>query len=124
LRGPPIWTKTLDIQSQFANCRGNLGYRICDRSEPWGVPKPDQRIVALEERLQRLKQRHRRSEARRRTRESRRSRQDEARKRDLVGAVILATVAQGKLEELVLRGWLEEELTEAEDRKLFELPAR
>jgi hypothetical protein len=81
LRGPPIWTKALDIQSRFANCRGNLGYQICDQSEPWGVPKLDQTIVALEERLQRLKQQHKQSEARRQTRDSRRSRQDVARLR-------------------------------------------
>lgn len=30
--------------------------------------------------------------------------------------VVLARVEQGQLEELVLRGWLEEGLTDAEDR--------
>jgi hypothetical protein len=35
--------------------------------------------------------------------------------------VVLARVEQGQLEELVLRGWLEEGLTEAEDRELFGL---
>jgi hypothetical protein len=82
------------------------------------VPKLDHRIIALEERLQRLKQQHRQSEARRRTRESRRSRQDEGRRRDLVGAVVPTRVEQGLLEESVLRGWLDEGLTEGEDREL------
>jgi hypothetical protein len=85
------------------------------------VPKLDHRIIALEERLQRLKQQHRQSEARRRTRESRRSRQDEGRRRDLVGAVVPTRVEQGLLEESVLRGWLDEWLTEGEDRELFGL---
>jgi hypothetical protein len=88
------------------------------------VPKLDQKIVALEERLQRLKQQHKQSEARRRTRESRRSRHDEARRRDLVGAVVLARVEQGLLEKSVLRGWPEAGLTDVEDRALFGLPAR
>jgi hypothetical protein len=85
------------------------------------VPKLDHRIIALEERLQRLTQQHRQSEARRRTRESRRSRQDEGRRRDLVGAVVPTRVEQGLLEESVLRGWLDEWLTEGEDRELFGL---
>jgi hypothetical protein len=85
------------------------------------VPRLDHRIIALEERLQRLTQQHRQSEARRRTRESRRSRQDEGRRRDLVGAVVPTRVEQGLLEESVLRGWLDEWLTEGEDRELFGL---
>ncbi len=85
------------------------------------MPRLDHRIIALEERLQRLKQQHRQSEARRRTRESRRSRQDEGRRRDLVGAVVPTRVEQGLLEESVLRGWLDEWLTEGEDRELFGL---
>src|ERR1019366_8830586 len=99
------------------------------QSWPWkvssigvvAVPKLDHRIIALEERLQRLKQQHRQSEARRRTRESRRSRQDEGRRRDLVGAVVPTRLEQGLLEESVLRGWLDEWLTEGEDRELFGL---
>jgi hypothetical protein len=34
---------------------------------------------------------------------------------------VFAGVKQGLLEESVLRGWLEEGLTEAEDRELFHL---
>jgi hypothetical protein len=89
-----------------------------------GMLKIDQKIAALEERLQRLKQQHRKSETRRRTRETRRSRQDEARRKDLIGTIVLARVAQGILEESVLRGWLEEGLTEAEDWELFRLAGR
>ena len=88
------------------------------------MPKLDQKIVALEERLRRLKQHRKQSEARRRTKESRRSRQDEARRRDLVGTIVLARIEQRKLEELVSREWLEEALTEVEDRELSGLPPR
>jgi hypothetical protein len=88
-----------------------------------GMVKIDQKIAALEERLHRLKQQHRKSETRRRTRETRRSRLDEARRRDLVGAVVLARVEMGKFEEQILRRWLEEGLTDADDRGLFGLLA-
>jgi len=88
------------------------------------MPKLDQKIVSLEERLQRLKQEHRQFEARRRKRESRQTKHDEARRRDLVGGVVLTRVEEGKLEDSVLRGWLEEGLTEAEDRELFGMPMR
>jgi hypothetical protein len=54
----------------------------------------------------------------------RRARQDEARQRDPVGAIVLARIKQGLLEESVLRGWLEEGLLEAEDRELLGLPAK
>jgi hypothetical protein len=41
-----------------------------------------------------------------------------------VGAVVLSKVDKGLLEESVLRGWLEEGLTGAEDRALFGLATR
>jgi uncharacterized small protein (DUF1192 family) len=81
----------------------------------------DQKIAALEERLARLKQRHRKSETRRRTQETRRSRLDEARRRDLVGAVVLARVEIGKVEEQILRRWMDEGLMDLQDRELFGL---
>jgi len=39
----------------------------------------------------------------------------------LVGAIVLAKVDQGVLEESVLRGWLKGGLTRADDRALFGL---
>jgi hypothetical protein len=103
---------------------GNLGHGRSRSIGVVSVPKLDQKIVALEERLQRLKQQHKQSEVRRRTREARRARQDEARRRDLVGAVVLARVEQGLLEESVLRGWLDGAITREEDRALLGLPAQ
>jgi hypothetical protein len=60
-------------------------------------------------------------EARRRSLESRRSRWDDTRRKILVGAIVLAKVEQGVLEESVLRGWLKGALTRADDRALFGL---
>ena len=82
------------------------------------------RIDTLEQRLRELRARHQKSEARRRTVESRRSRRDETRRKILVGAIVLAKVEQGVLEESVLRRWLDGALTRADDRALFALDGR
>lgn len=79
------------------------------------------RIESLEERLKQLKAKQHRMEARRRSLESRRSRRDDTRRKILVGAIVLAKVEQGVLEESVLRGWLRNGLTRADDRALFGL---
>jgi hypothetical protein len=79
------------------------------------------RIDTLEQRLRELKARHQRSEARRRTVESRRDRREETRRKILVGAIVLAKVEQGFLEEQVLRKWLDGALTREDDRALFRL---
>jgi hypothetical protein len=80
------------------------------------------KIARMEERLKKLKSRQIRIDARRRHLESRRSRREETRRKILVGAVVLAKVERGELEESVLRGWLEPALERDEDRALFELP--
>jgi hypothetical protein len=79
------------------------------------------RIDTLEQRLRELKARHQRSEARRRNVESRRDRREETRRKILVGAIVLAKVEQGVLEEAVLRRWLDGALTREDDRQLFGL---
>jgi large subunit ribosomal protein L7/L12 len=85
------------------------------------MAKIDERIVALEEKLKQLKLQHQRKEARTRAVEARRSRREELRRKVLVGAVVLAKVEDGSLEEKVLQGWLAPALTRAEDRALFGL---
>jgi hypothetical protein len=79
------------------------------------------RIDTLEQRLKALKARHQQSEARRRTFQSRRERREETRRKILVGAIVLAKVDQGVLEESVLRRWLDGALTREDDRALFGL---
>jgi hypothetical protein len=85
------------------------------------VQKINERIEALEERLKQLKARQQRIDARRRSLESRRSRRDDTRRKILVGAIVLAKVDQGALDESVLRGWLKGGLTRADDKALFGL---
>jgi hypothetical protein len=46
---------------------------------------------------------------------------DDTRRKILVGAIVLAKVEQGVLEESVLRGWLKGGLTRPDDRALFGL---
>lgn len=84
----------------------------------------EDRIGSLEDRLRRLKHKKKRTEARARFAAGRRARRDELRRKVLVGAIVLARVQQGELEESVLRGWLEGAVERAEDRALFELPPR
>lgn len=80
-----------------------------------------ERIGSLEERLKKLKAQQQRTESRRRSLEGRRARRDELRRKVLVGAVVLARVDQGLLEESVLREWLEGTLERSDDRALFGL---
>jgi hypothetical protein len=85
------------------------------------VAKITERIDSLEERLKHLKARQQRTEARQRTVASRRARREDTRRKILVGAIVLAKVDQGVLEESVLRGWLKGALKRPDDRALFGL---
>jgi hypothetical protein len=80
-----------------------------------------ERIGALELKLKQLKVVQQRKEARARKSEERRSRREELRRRILVGAVILAKVEAGEIEERTLKQWLNPAVTKAEDRALFGL---
>jgi hypothetical protein len=81
----------------------------------------EEKIDRLEERLRQLKVRKQRVDARRRSLESKRSRQEDTRRKILVGAIVLAKVEQGAMEESQLREWLSKALTRSDDRALFEL---
>jgi hypothetical protein len=87
----------------------------------WVVANLSGRIDALEQRLKQLKVKQQRVEARKRSVESRRARREELRRKILVGAVVLARVEQGGLEEATLHAWLDGALTRPEDRRLFGL---
>ena len=86
--------------------------------------KLDERIAGLEEKLQQLKARQARIEARKRALASRRARQDDTRRKILAGAIVLGKVEAGELDAKRFREWLDQALTRAEDRALFELPVR
>jgi hypothetical protein len=81
----------------------------------------EQRIAAIELRLRQLKCQQQRVEARRRHLAARLARKEDTRRKILVGAVVLAKVDQGVIEESVLRGWLNGALTRSDDRALFGL---
>jgi hypothetical protein len=65
-----------------------------------------------------------RIEARRRSLVSRRSRRDDTRRKILVGAILVAKVEHGVIQESVLRSWLDGALTRQDDRALFGLKGR
>jgi hypothetical protein len=83
-----------------------------------------ERIAAIELRLKQLKARQQRKDARVRKIEGRRSRREEMRRKFLVGAIVLAKVEDGSLEEAVLKEWLRPAISKPEDRALFELDSK
>lgn len=82
-----------------------------------------ERIAALELKLKQLKARQQRKDAKARSVEARRSRREEMRRKFLVGAVILAKLEDGSLEEAVLKAWLKPAIHKPEDRALLGLDA-
>jgi hypothetical protein len=88
------------------------------------MPKLDDQISTLEERLKQLKLRQQRSDARKRAVDAQRERKAETRRRFVVGAVIMAKVQEGEMDQSRLREWLDQALTRRDDRALFELPPK
>jgi hypothetical protein len=90
------------------------------------MPKVSERdrIAALEAKLKQLKVVQQRKEARARTVESRRTRREELRRKILVGAVVLAKVEAGEIDEQTLKQWLNPAVTKTEDRALFGLDSK
>ena len=86
------------------------------------VRQNDQHIAGLEEKLRQLKARQARVEARKRALLSRRARKDDTRKKILAGAIVLAKAGQGELDPKLFHAWLDQGLTRADDRALFDLP--
>ena len=81
-----------------------------------------ERIQALEAKLKQLKVQQQRKEAKARAVEGRRTRREEMRRKFLVGAIVLAKVEAGEIEEATLKQWLRPALSKPEDRALFDLP--
>jgi hypothetical protein len=88
------------------------------------VVKLNERITGLEDKLKQLRTRQQRIEARKRALLSKRERAADTRRKILVGAIVLARVEQGKLDEKQLRRWLNRALTRKDDRDLFGLAER
>lgn len=88
------------------------------------MPKLDEQISTLEEKLKLLKLRHQRIEARKKSIESKRERKADTRRKILIGAVVMTKVEQKEMDPEILQGWLDHALSRADDRALFNLPAR
>ena len=85
------------------------------------MPKLDEQISTLEEKLKQLKLRRQRIGARKKAIETKRQRKADTRRRIPVGAVVMANVGQKVMDKKLLRTWLNEALTRADDRSLFAL---
>lgn len=83
-----------------------------------------ERIAALETKLKQLQVLQQRKEAKARSVALHRTRREELRRKILVGAVVLAKVEDGLIEEKTLKAWLDPALEKAEDRALFGLAAK
>jgi large subunit ribosomal protein L7/L12 len=86
------------------------------------MPKLDEQITTLQEKLSQLKLRQQRIDARRRAVQAERERKAETRRRILVGALIRAKAERGEIDPRQLLAWLDQFLTRADDRALFDLP--
>jgi hypothetical protein len=86
------------------------------------MPKLDDQISTLQEKLQQLKLRQQRLDARKRASEALRERKAATRRKILVGGVVLARVQRGEIEQEQFLSWLDQALTRADDRALFDLP--
>jgi len=88
------------------------------------MPKLDAQIETLQERLKQLKTRQQAIENRKKAIAGKRERKADTRRKILVGAIVLAKVEQKVMDEKLLRKWLDEALSRADDRALFDLPER
>jgi hypothetical protein len=86
--------------------------------------KLDQQIETLQEKLKQLKTRQQAIENRKKAIAAKRERKADTRRKILIGAIVMAKIEQKAMDEKLLRRWLDEALTRADDRELFELPPR
>jgi hypothetical protein len=88
------------------------------------MAKINQQIETLQEKLKQLKARQVALENRQKAKNLKRERKEDTRRKILVGAVVLAKIAEGVLEEKTLKGWLNQTLTREDERALFGLDER
>ncbi len=86
------------------------------------MAKLDEQISTLQERLTRLKVRQQHIDARKRAIVAQRERRTETRRRMLVGALIMQKAKEGQMDAQLLHSWLDQTLTRADERALFDLP--
>ena len=86
------------------------------------MAKLDDQISTLQDKLTQLKVRQQRLDARKRAIEAQRERKLATRRKILVGGIVLTKVQLGEIDNAQFRGWLDQALTRADDRALFDLP--
>ncbi len=87
-------------------------------------PTADPKIEETRRKLEQLKARRQRIDARLQYLASRRARRADTPRKILVGAIILAKVERGEMDDKALRPMLDKALTQADDRALFGLPQK
>jgi len=87
-------------------------------------PAADPKIEETRRKLEQLKARRQRIDARLQYLVSKQARRADTRRKILVGAIILAKVERGDMDEKALRAMLDKALTRADDRALFGLPQK
>jgi large subunit ribosomal protein L7/L12 len=85
------------------------------------MAKIDEQISTLQERLTRLKVRQQHIDARKRAIVTQRERKMDTRRKMLVGALIMQKAKEGLMDAQLLRSWLDQALTRADERALFDL---
>lgn len=86
------------------------------------LEKAQQRVKDLEEKLKQAKALKQKAEARIKAVETKQKRTDDTRRKILVGAAILAKVENGEWPKDKMLEMMNQQLTRADDRSLFELP--
>ncbi|MEG0656485.1 MAG: mobilization protein [Mucinivorans sp.] len=86
------------------------------------IEKAKQRVKDLEDKLKQAKALKQKAEARIKTAEAKQKRTDDTRRKILVGAAILTKVERGEWPKDKMIEMMNQQLTRADDRKLFELP--
>lgn len=87
------------------------------------IEKAQKRVKNLEEKLKQAKALKQKAEARVKAAESKQKRAADTRRKILVGAAILAKVERGEWPKDKMLEMMNQQLTRADDRLLFDLPA-
>ncbi len=88
------------------------------------MPKLDEKIAAAEAKVKQLKVRQRQIETRKRSLAVKNERGKDLRRKILVGAIVLEKVKAGEIPKEDLRRWIDPKISRADDRALFDLPAK
>jgi hypothetical protein len=88
------------------------------------MPKLDDQISTLQEKLGQLKLRQQRLEARQRAIAEARERKLDMRRKVLLGTVVLARIKHSESDQRLVMAWVDQFLTRAADRELFDLRPR